>query len=133
MDIPQITTDPTVNVALDTLAKGKQGLVFCNTKSGAEKQAEEIAKKIKVGNAVLEELAGKIQKALSKPTKQCIRLGYCVKKGIAFHHAGLHAKQKELVEDAFRDGLIKIICSTPTLAAGLDLPAFRTIIRDLKR
>ena len=42
-------------------------------------------------------------------------------------------KQKELVENAFREGVIKIIACTPTLAAGLDLPAYRAIIRDLKR
>ena len=41
--------------------------------------------------------------------------------------------QRNLIEDEFRNGNIKIICSTPTLAAGVDLPAFRTIIRDLKR
>ena len=53
--------------------------------------------------------------------------------GIAFHHAGLTYKQRELLEDKFREGVVKIICSTPTLAAGLDLPAFRAIIRDMKR
>ncbi|PIY59842.1 ski2-like helicase, partial [Candidatus Woesearchaeota archaeon CG_4_10_14_0_8_um_filter_47_5] len=49
------------------------------------------------------------------------------------HHAGLAQKQRELIEDAFRDGKIKIICSTPTLAAGVDLPAFRTILKSLRR
>ncbi|RMF06455.1 ski2-like helicase, partial [Candidatus Woesearchaeota archaeon] len=46
---------------------------------------------------------------------------------------GLAPKQKELIEEEFRKGTIKIICCTPTLAAGVDLPAFRTVIRDLKR
>jgi helicase len=72
-------------------------------------------------------------KALSKPTKQCERLGRCVKQGIAFHHAGLVAKQRELIEDNFRNGSIKIICATPTLSFGLDLPAFRAILKDLRR
>jgi helicase len=70
---------------------------------------------------------------LSKPTRQCERLAASVKHGIAFHHSGLASKQKEIIEDAFRAGTIKIICCTPTLAAGMDLPAFRSIIRDVKR
>jgi replicative superfamily II helicase len=31
--------DATLNLALDTIGKGKQALVFCNTKRGAESQA----------------------------------------------------------------------------------------------
>lgn len=81
----------------------------------------------------LEELSNQIIHSLTRPTKQCERLSDCIKKGIAFHHAGLTAKQKELIEDNFRNGLIRVICSTPTLAVGVDLPAFRTILKDLRR
>ncbi len=124
--------EPTINLALDTLDKSKQAFVFVNTKRSAEKTAEEIAKKtIETKHTI--ELSEKVLKVLSKPTQQCERLARCVRKGISFHHAGLHAKQKELIEDHFRSGVIKIICCTPTLAAGVDLPAFRTIIRDVKR
>jgi len=133
MKIPQPSPDGVINLALDTINKEKQALVFCSTKKGAEKQAEDISKKIKESNEELTKLAEKIESTLSKPTPQCQRLALCVRKGTAFHHAGLHAKQRELVEDAFRDRIIKIICSTPTLAAGLDLPAYRAIIRDTKR
>lgn len=124
------TGNETCDLALDTILKQKQALIFVNTKKGAEKQAEEISKKLP--NTQIE-LAEKILKALPKPTPQCERLSKCVKKGIAFHHAGLHSKQRELIEDSFRNKKIKVICSTPTLAAGLDLPAFRAIIRDTKR
>jgi len=133
LKIPLLASDPTINLALDTLNNGKQALVFVNTKRGAEKTAEEISKKIKTGKPEWSELAEKILKALPRPTKQCERLSRCVKKGSAFHHAGLNSKQRELVEDAFRDGTLKIISATPTLAYGLNLPAFRVIIRDLKR
>jgi len=133
MKIEQQTTDSTVNLALDTLKIEKQALIFCGSKRGAEKQAEDIAKKLKQTSETLTKLAEKIQKTLPVPTQQCERLALCIKKGIAFHHAGLHAKQRELIEDSFKEGIIKIICSTPTLAAGLDMPAFRAIIRDTKR
>ena len=131
--IPSETGNAALDLALDTINIGKQALVFANTKRSAEKTAEDIAHKLKINNEKLDELSNEVLKALSRPTKQCERLAKCVKKGIAFHHAGLVAKQRELVEDNFRNGTIKIICSTPSLAMGVDLPAFRAILKDLRR
>ncbi len=122
-----------LNIALDTLKIGKQALIFVNTKKSAEKTAEEISKKIKSENESLKALADEALNALSRPTKQCERLAFCLKKGIAFHHAGLVEKQRNTIENNFRNGTIKIICCTPTLAYGVDLPAFRAIIKDLRR
>ena len=42
-------------------------------------------------------------------------------------------EQRNLVEEAFEKGIVKTVSATPTLAAGVNLPAFRVIIRDLKR
>ena len=129
--VDDMYNDKTMNVVFDTLKKDKQALVFVNTRRSAEKTAEEISKKIKEKSC--EDIAQLILKALVTPTKQCKRLADSVKKGIAFHHSGLVAKQREVIEENFKSGRIKIIACTPTLAAGVDLPAFRTIIRDLKR
>lgn len=126
------SSESTVDVALKTINMQKQALVFVNSKRSAEKMAEDIASKLKA-IPELEIIAEEAENALANPTRQCLRLSKCLKKGIAFHHAGLHNKQRQLIEDNFRDGKIKVIASTPTLAAGLDMPAFRVIIRDLKR
>lgn len=125
--------DATLNLVIDTIKIGKQALVFANTKRSAEKTAEEISKKIKTDDKKLLELSEEVLHALTRPTKQCERLSRCVKKGIAFHHAGLTAKQKDLIEENFKNGLIKIICATPTMAYGVDTPAFRSIIKDPRR
>lgn len=130
--IRQLTGNPAIDIALDTIAQGKQALVFVGTKSSAEKTAEDIAKKLQA-NFACENLSLKLTSVLSKPTKQCERLGKAIKKGIAFHHAGLHNKQKQLIEDAFREKVVKVICATTTLAFGVDTPAFRSIVRDTKR
>ncbi|MBN2457610.1 hypothetical protein JXB31_00590 [Candidatus Woesearchaeota archaeon] len=130
--------DPTINLALDTIKKEKQALIFTNTKRSAEKAAEDIAAKIKPEAIAsekthLEQIAEKVLSSLHNPTRQCQRLSMCIKKGTAFHHAGLTQKQKEIIQDEFSKGRIKIIAATPTLAAGVDLPAFRTILKDLRR
>ena len=131
--IKDYSNNPTVDVSLDTLKIKKQALVFVNTRNSAEKMAEDISKtlekqsfsgpqkskgflrEVKISLNELEELSNKAYKSLLKPTKQCERLAKCIKKGVAFHHAGLLAKQRSLIEENFRKGVIKIICATPTL------------------
>ena len=81
----------------------------------------------------LEKIHDEILNVLDTPTKQCKKIAECVINGTAFHHAGLLGKQKRIIEDNFRKGMIKIITSTPTLALGVNLPAFRVVIRDAKR
>ncbi len=122
--------DPVYKLALKTLEQNKQAIVFVPSRASAEKTAEDIAK---LTTFNLPDLEHEILKAASTPTKQCRKLSHTIKKGVAFHHAGLLQKQKELIEDEFRKGTIKIICCTPTLAAGLSLPVFRVIIKSLKR
>ncbi|MCX6710407.1 MAG: helicase-related protein [Candidatus Woesearchaeota archaeon] len=134
--ISKIHSDSSLDIIEDTVLKGKQALVFANSKPRAEKAAEMVSKILKPTpeeSAKLNSIAEDILNAFSKPTKQCERLASCVKKGAAFHHAGLAQKQRELVEDSFRNRIIKIICCTPTLAYGLDLPAYRVVVKDLKR
>src|SRR3989338_7299570 len=122
--------DETQRLALETIQMNKQALVFTANRASAEKTAEEISKLTSENYPHLEQ---HILNSLSHPTKQCKRLSLCVKKGIAFHHAGLLQEQRELIEEEFKKGNIKIICATPTLAAGISFPAFRVIIKSLKR
>lgn len=125
--------DDTIRLSLETLKINKQAIVFVASRSSAEKTAEDIAKLVPGNFSELNELSNNISKVINPPTKQCNRLSKCISKGIAFHHAGLASKQKELIEEKFKDGTVKIICATPTLAAGLSLPVFRVIIKTLKR
>lgn len=47
---------------------------------------------------------------------------------VEFHHAGLEDKEKTAREDKFKRGEIKILLSTTTLSAGINLPASFVII-----
>ncbi len=131
MKINTVTGNAVVDLALDTIRNNKQALVFVNSKRSAEKCADDIADEIKTKR--MNSLSKELLSVLSNPTDQCKRLSEVALRGVVFHHAGLVQKQKTIIENGFRDGKIDIICCTPTLAAGVDLPAFRTIIRDLKR
>jgi len=134
--IPNISKEPVLDIALDTINKNKQAIIFVNSKRSAESVAEKISKKVVLNENeinILKDLSEKILNVLSTPTKQCKRLAICIEKGIAFHHSGLKSEQRKLIEDSFRSKIIKVICATPTLAQGVDLPAYRTIIRDLMR
>lgn len=122
--------DDLIYLALDTIQKNKQAIIFLSTRISAEKAAEDISNHTPLSLAALGE---QILKAGPTPTKQCRKLAQCVQKGIAFHHAGLFSQQRELIEQEFKRGTIKIICATPTLAAGLSLPAFRVLIKGFKR
>jgi len=112
-------SNPTLDLVNETLHRNKQALVFVNSKRSAEKTAEDIAKSLPDSNKYLE-ISENLGNALPRPTTQCSKLSFCAKKGVAFHHAGLMSKQRELIEDSFRNNEIKIICATPTLCLSKD-------------
>ncbi len=136
--VTRIVKEPHLNLAIETVKNGGQSLIFTNTRLSSEKAALDAAKTVKkfLSNAELKKLSlltKEVLEALSKPTKICKKLATSILGGTAFHHAGLVAKQKKIVEQAFKANQIKIIAATPTLAAGVNLPARRVVIRDYKR
>ena len=74
-------------------------------------------------------------KALSpeiKSLKSTKLIRSCLSRGVAFHHAGLLADIKHIVEKLFSKGLIKVLFATETFAVGINMPA-RTVCFDSLR
>lgn len=53
--------------------------------------------------------------------------------GIGFHHAGLIPVLKDLVEDLFAQGLIKVLYTTETFAVGINMPAKTVCFESLRK
>ena len=53
--------------------------------------------------------------------------------GIGFHHAGMTSEERRVVEEGYRAGTLLILVATSTVAAGVNLPAKRVILRSLRQ
>lgn len=126
-----------IDLALDSVRSGHQSLVFVNTRRGAPSQASKAAVAVRrtLSEADKEPLSEASDAILSgnEDTQLIVRLSNLVKDGVAFHHAGLNATCRDIVERYFRSGHIKILTATPTLAAGVNLPARRVVISNITR
>ncbi len=134
--IREFHKDSTISLVADTLIEGGQCLVF----EGSRKNSEGMASRI--GTAVSSLIPGETKDKLkgiaaeireSSEVETARKLALCIENGSAFHHAGLISEQRKIIEDGFRTGIIKVIAATPTLAAGLNLPARRVIIKGYRR
>lgn len=112
------------------IAQGGQLLIFVNSRKRSEDQARKLSVSLKEG--IIEEFefdppwggeTDRYQDILSK----------LIPKGVCFHHAGLSSQQRTVVESLFREGRLKVLVATPTLAAGVNLPARVVVIRDITR
>ena len=135
-EFKRIEIDGTEGIALDNLPD--QCLVFVNTRRSAEAQAKRLGMLIgkRLSNEEtqkLKEYTGELKTGADEVTSVDSNLAKLIERGVAYHHAGLTNRQRQIIEKGFRDKKIKALCATPTLAAGVNLPAKRVIIRDLTR
>jgi helicase len=126
-----------IDIAIDSIDKGGQALIF----TGTRKRACSLAAKAAEG--VLRRLDGTDKKKATAVSLQIrtkgedleltSNLSKLISKGVAFHHAGLGPYSREIVEEAFKTGVIKLIVATPTLASGVNLPARRVVLSSILR
>ncbi len=131
------TNSPPLDIALDVVSKGGQALVFSETRRSAVEMGRKAALAMK-GQAQrpeqrsLDAISNRILSTGEK-TRLSEALAGQVLTGAAFHHAGLSGIHRGIVEDSFREGRVKILAATPTLAAGVNLPARTVVISSYER
>lgn len=130
-------TDDVDATLLDVLAPcldGEQALVFCRSKGAAEGEAKRLAGVI--GPSVPPDARGRLDELALRiwdedpDAEDVVDL---LPDGVAYHHAGLPRPLRREIERAFRDQLLRVIACTPTLAAGVNLPANLAVVRDVFR
>ena len=126
-----------IDLGIQSVQDGGQSLIFAETRTRSASLAA------KASDAISKFLQNKESKELEKISKKILSenehtelvktLATLVKKGVAFHHAGLTQNCRGIIETEFRKGTIKLLSSTPTLAAGVNLPARRVVISNVSR
>jgi helicase len=126
-----------IDLGVQSVKEGGQSLVFAETrirsKTLATKASDIISQFLeKKESEELEKISKKILSD-NEHTELVKTLAMLIKKGVAFHHAGLNQNCRQTIETEFRKGTIKLLSSTPTLAAGVNLPARRVVISSINR
>lgn len=98
---------PVIN---DLIRRNKQALIFCSSR----KRCEQLAKSF----------SGMNQR---DPIELAKRSNY------TWHHAGVEVYQKKEIEKIFIENKVRFLFCTPTLAMGVNLPAYSVVIYDTTR
>ena len=119
--------DERVPEIVKTYSDKRQTIIFCHA----------VAQTVTLASLLLERLGPQSQDTCLVATESLrlcqeisdtkLRL-YC-KQGIAYHNAMASAEDRAAVEKLFISGFLQILCSTSTLAHGMNLPAYCVIIR----
>ena len=143
--VPKETDSAIVNIDPDGVTElvlevfpAHSVLLFCDTKRRCENVAEMLVRVIRLQterNAEILQHRAEEKKSLLAALRSegggfvCPVLSQTVPHGVAYHHSGLTMDERKLLEESFLAGVLGVLCCTSTLAAGVNLPARRVIIR----
>lgn len=128
--VPAAGKDDLIDSAVRATEEGKQLLIFRTKVDDTERTAEKLAQ-VLPHQTVAAEARQRIMLLEDTPLREFLDKN--IEKRIAYHNAGLSLEERRLVEDLFRQGVLRIIVTTTTLAAGVNLPVDTVIVADHKR
>ncbi|NXP53670.1 HELQ Helicase, partial [Heliornis fulica] len=125
--------DPDHIIALVTEVIPKYScLIFCPTKKNCENVALMVCRYLKKEFRAHKENE---KQDLIRHLKSvgngsvCPVLNQTIPFGVAYHHSGLTNDERRSIEEAYSTGVLCLLACTATLAAGVNLPARRVILR----
>lgn len=117
---------------LDMIQRGYQVMVFVHARKETVKSSRTFIRMAQENHDVdlfapepglRDSYARQLAKNRDKDLKELFQFGFGV------HHAGMSRSDRNLTERLFKDGVIKVLCCTATLAWGVNLPADCVIIK----
>ena len=114
------------------LREGHQVMVFVHSRKQTVQLAKYFVEEAKRrGEEHLFQYKGVMPSAVEKKgrTLQGRDLSALFASGLGAHHAGLVRYDRTCTENFFRDGYLRVLCCTSTLAWGVNLPAHTVVIR----
>ncbi|KAK3032096.1 hypothetical protein RJ639_036310 [Escallonia herrerae] len=113
-------------------SRGKSALVFCSTRKGAQEAAQrlsQIAMTFGYSNPFIK--SREQQERLREASLTCSdkQMQSYILYGVGYHNGGLSMKDRSLIEGLFLNGDLQILCTTNTLAHGINLPAHTVVIK----
>ncbi|WOL03863.1 ATP-dependent DNA helicase [Canna indica] len=113
-------------------SRGKSALVFCSTRKGAVESAQclsQAALKLGYSNPFIKSIQQqeKLKEASFSFTDK--QMQSCIVYGVGYHNGGLCMKDRNLVEGLFLKGDLQVLCTTNTLAHGINLPAHTVVVK----
>ena len=122
-------------------ADGRPSLVFCASRREAEDSAAKVVEGIPRGagyqggppHPFVRSAAAAAALASAASSVESPRLAACLPAGVGFHSAALSQADRCAVEALFRAGTLLVLCTTSTLAQGVNLPARLVVIKGTKQ
>jgi replicative superfamily II helicase len=123
-----------IDVLLPVFRREEQAIIFCRSKVASQSVARQLKPVVSemLTKENLEALR-KLATEMAEDAEEVEDLLELLSSGVSYHHAGLSRESRKAVEAAFRQRHLKAIACTPTLAAGVNLPAGLVIVRDVFR
>ncbi|KAI1834721.1 hypothetical protein DTO027I6_6967 [Penicillium roqueforti] len=122
-------TNAMVALAVETAAAGFGSLVFCGSRNACQIHAATIGEAMPPAEP--EELNKRLDLLAELRSLACgldPALETTIIRGTGFHNAGMTTEERELIAQAYDQGVLKVLVATCSLAAGVNLPARRVII-----
>jgi replicative superfamily II helicase len=106
-------------------------LVLCRGAGTSEARAQSLSNRFaaREHNAEVEAVC----EYIAAEAGEAVPLVEYLRRGVAYHHAGLSPEVRWLVEGLIRKGLVSVICGTTTLAAGVNFPISAVVVETLQK